>query len=300
MIDQLSWGSAELGFRFEWDAVSPVRITQVTRGGKEFPVWRSRWSRSSPRTRGVSRPRTDSRTGARLALRYVDHTDGVGSLDIFQAGAGVEGRSRADARRCSGRPAFHGHGPCNRPGTPRPPFRRLVVGQFTARTDRRWKARRLGAHLGHQRVARRGPMVREPLRDRRPRSRPASPATTARPVRGHQGRHLVHRARTCPPPASSRAPPARLAVAGRAQRRLALGGRRAPRRRLLRAARPDRHRPPVARVARARRVVHHRAGVDRRLRRRFDGAVAALTAHRRAPVERHADTPACRSSSTTT
>ena len=91
MIDQLSWGSAELGFRFEWDAVSPVRITQVTRGGEEFPVYAVPLVEILTTDTGRL-PASDRLAHTELGsrLRYVDHTDGVGSLEILQAGAGVE------------------------------------------------------------------------------------------------------------------------------------------------------------------------------------------------------------------
>ena len=98
-------------------------------------------------------------------------------------------------------------------------------------------------------------------------------------------------------------PPRRpgVAVAGRAQRGLALGGGRAHERRLPRAARADRHRPPVAATTVARRVLHDRSRLGGRVRGR--AGRRGRRAHRRTAASwsaRTATDARCRWSSTTT
>jgi alpha-galactosidase len=92
--EQLSWGSSKLGFGFEWDAASPVRITRVT-GDREAPLYAIPLVEILTADHG-GRPASDRLVHTELGslLRYVSHTrerDANGErLRIRQAAEGVE------------------------------------------------------------------------------------------------------------------------------------------------------------------------------------------------------------------
>ena len=95
MNEQFSWGSDRLGFRFEWDAESPVRITRVRRGADGFPVHPLPLVELTTADHG-NRPGADRLAHTELGalLRHVSHTETRTergrALRIRQAAAGIE------------------------------------------------------------------------------------------------------------------------------------------------------------------------------------------------------------------
>ncbi|HEX2143415.1 MAG TPA: glycoside hydrolase family 36 protein [Glycomyces sp.] len=121
MTGQLFWGSARLGFRFEWDADSPVRIAGVT-GDREVPLYAIPLVEILTADHG-SQPAADRLVHTELGtlLRYVSHTEEQGAdgrrLVVEQAAEGVDAtviielldragaavRSRVEVRATEGR-----------------------------------------------------------------------------------------------------------------------------------------------------------------------------------------------------
>ncbi|MCC3763399.1 alpha-galactosidase [Glycomyces sp. TRM65418] len=95
MNEQFSWGSDRIGFRFEWDAGSPVRIVRVRRGAEGFPVHPLPLVEITTADHG-SRPAADRLVHTELGtlLRHVSHaesrTERGRVLTLRQAADGVE------------------------------------------------------------------------------------------------------------------------------------------------------------------------------------------------------------------
>jgi alpha-galactosidase len=93
--EQFSWGSDRLGFRFEWDAGSPVRIVRVRRGADGFPVHALPLVEITTAAHG-SRPAADRLVHTELGtlLRHVAHTESRTEhgrmLAVRQAAEGIE------------------------------------------------------------------------------------------------------------------------------------------------------------------------------------------------------------------
>lgn len=95
VADQLTWGSARLGFRFEWSADAPVCVAAIAHDGRDLPVHRTPLVEILTADQGHL-PASDrlAHTEAGTRLRYVAHEETRNEegrrLTIRQAADGLE------------------------------------------------------------------------------------------------------------------------------------------------------------------------------------------------------------------